>query len=173
MASPSTTSPQEQLLNLSLIESTLFWTGLSFVILLLVIWKYVVPGMGGLLEERRMSIQGDIDKAETLRDEAQKAMAEHEKQLKGARKEAQNIVANAKSEAEKIIQTKTAELERDIAKRSEDARVSIEQAKSKAMRDVRAEVTELAIAAAEKIVSEEVDSKKAGKLTDALLKEMH
>lgn len=173
MASASTTNPQEQLLNLSLIESTLFWTGLSFFVLLLVIWKYVVPVMGGLLQERRNRIEGDIEKAHALREEAKKALGEYEKQLKNSRKEAQEVVANAKSEAEKLIQTKTAELERDLAKRSENARVQIEQAKAKAMREVRQEVTELAIAAAEKIVSQEVDSKKAGKITDDLLKELH
>lgn len=169
----TTATPQEQLLNLSLVESTLFWTGLSFFVLLLVIWKYVFPVLGGLLAERRGRIQGDIEKAEALREEAQKALAEYEKQLKASRREAQEIVSNAKNEAEKIIQTKTAELERDLAKRSEDARVQIEQAKAKAMRDVRQEVTELAIAAAEKIVTQEVDGKKATKITDDLLKEIH
>lgn len=173
MATSSTVTPQEQLLNLTLIESTLFWTGLSFLVLLLVIWKYVVPVLGGLLQERTNRIQGDIQKAEMLREEATKALAEYEKQLKSSRKEAQNIVANAKSEAEKIIQTKTAELERDLAKKSEDARVEIEQAKSKALREIRQEVTELAITAAQRIVTQEVDSKKAGKITDDLLKEMH
>lgn len=173
MATASTTNPQEQLLNLSMVESTLFWTGLSFLVLLVVIWKYVVPVLGGLLTERKNRIQGDIDKAEALREEAQKALAEYEKQLKTSRKEAQNIVANAKNEAEKIIQTKTAELERDLAKRSEDARVQIEQAKAKAMRDVRQEVTDLAITAAERILTQEVDNKKATKITDELLKEVH
>ena len=173
MAAPSTSTPQEQLFNLSLVESTLFWTGLSFLVLLVVVWKYVVPVLGNLLEERRKRIQEDIRKAEALHEEAEKVLSNYNSQLQNSRKEAQEIVANAKSEAEKLIQTKTAELERDLAKRSEDARVKIEQAKSSAVREVRQEVSELAIAAAERVLMQEVDSKKAGKITDDILKNMN
>jgi len=176
MASPAhatTSSAQEQLFNLSMAGSTLFWTGLSFFVLLVVVWRYVAPIVGDILDQRAARIQEDMDKAASFREQAQQALAEYETRLKLARKEAQEIVAHAKSEAESIVATKTAELERDIARRSEEAKVAIEQAKAKAMRDVRSELVDLAVIAAEKIIMAEVDKKKASTLTDALLKEMH
>ena len=120
---------QEQLFNLAMLESTLFWTGLAFVILLSVVWKYVTPVMRDTLDKRAARIQDDIDRAARLRNEAQQALSEYESQLQTARKEAHEIVAKAKDEAEKLMTTKTTMLERDLARRSEDARVSIEQAK--------------------------------------------
>ena len=164
---------QEQLFNLAMLESTLFWTGLAFVILLTVVWKYVTPVMRDTLDKRAARIQDDIDRAARLRNEAQQALSEYESQLQTARKEAHEIVAKAKDEAEKLMTTKTTMLERDLARRSEDARVSIEQAKSKALREIRAEVAELALAAAERILHSQVDAKKAAQITDEVLKELN
>ncbi len=176
MATPTlenVSSAQEQLFNLSMVESTLFWTGLSFFVLLMVVWRYVTPVLGDVLDQRKSRIQEDLDKAEQMRTDAEKSLAEYKEQLKLARNEAQEIVAHAKSEASKIITAKTAELERDIARRSEEAQISIEQAKAKAMRDVRLEMVDLAVVAAEKIMSAEVDKNKASEITDAMLNEIH
>lgn len=172
-AHTAASSAQEQLFNLSMAESTLFWTGLSFFVLLLVVWRYVAPVVSDILDQRSARIQEDMDKAASLREQAQQALAEYETRLKLAKKEAQEIVAHAKAEAENMIATKTAELERDIARRSEEAKVAIEQAKAKAMRDVRAELVDLAVIAAEKIITSEVDKKKASALTDDILKTMN
>ena len=129
--------------------------------------------MRDTLDKRAARIQDDIDRAARLRNEAQQALSEYESQLQTARKEAHEIVAKAKDEAEKLVATKTTMLERDLARRSEDARVSIEQAKSKALREIRAEVAELALAAAERILHSQVDAKKAAQITDDVLKELN
>ena len=164
---------QEQLFNLSMVESTLFWTGLSFFVLLVVVWRYVAPVVGDILDQRQARIQEDMDKAASLREQAQQALAEYETRLKLAKKEAQDIVAHAKKEAESMIAVKTAELERDLARRSEEAKTAIEHAKADAMRQVRSELVDLAVVAAEKIITSEVDKKKASALTDDILKTMN
>ena len=163
---------QEQLLNSGFLADTLFWTGISFAILLAVVWKYATPGILGKLDERAARIREDLDRANLLRNEAQQALAKYETQLKSARKEAHDILATAKSEAEKLVAARTADLDRDLARRSEEARVSIEQAKAAALREVRSEIASLAMAAAEKILTAEVDAKKASQLTDEALSEL-
>ena len=153
---------QEQLFNLSMVESTLFWTGLSFFVLLVVVWRYVAPVVGDILDQRQARIQEDMDKAASLREQAQQALAEYETRLKLAKKEAESMIA-----------VKTAELERDLARRSEEAKTAIEHAKADAMRQVRSELVDLAVVAAEKIITSEVDKKKASALTDDILKTMN
>ena len=100
-AHTAASSAQEQLFNLSMAESTLFWTGLSFFVLLVVVWRYVAPVVSDILDQRSARIQEDMDKAASLREQAQQALAEYETRLKLAKKEAQEIVAHAKTEAER------------------------------------------------------------------------
>jgi len=163
---------KEQLFNGAFMADTLFWTGLSFALFMVMVWKLVLPALNASLDARAARIRDDLDHASAMRNEAQQALAAYEKQLKVARQEAHDIIVTAKSEAEKIIARKTSELEQDLARRGEEARAAIEQAKEKAMMDVRDQVTELALAAAEKLLNRTLDKKVAGEMTDEAIKDM-
>lgn len=166
-------SSQEQLFNMVYLHSTLFWTGLAFVLMLVVVWRYVTPVALGTLDGRIARIREDLDRAALLRNEAQQALAKYENQLRAARQEAHDMIARAKGEAEKIAASRIADLERELARRSEEARISIEQAKASALRDVREEIVSLAMVAAEKIIGTQVDAKAATRLTDEAIKSLH
>lgn len=172
MAAPAAqaTNATEQLFNTGFLHSTLFWTGMAFLVMFYVVWKHVVPALQETLDKRAGRIREDLDNAALLRSEAQQALNAYEKQLRAARKEAQDIVAHAKSDAERLVAAKTAELERELSRRSEEARVSIEQAKNRALNEVREQIASLAVVAAERIIESEIDKKKAGEITEQALK---
>ncbi|MBI1363322.1 MAG: F0F1 ATP synthase subunit B [Proteobacteria bacterium] len=166
------TDAKAQLFNGAFMGDTLFWTGLSFVLFMVMIWRFVLPTINTALDARAARIRDDLDHASAMRNEAQQALAAYEKHMRTARQEAHDIIVTAKAEAEKIIARKTAELEQDLARRSEEARNLIEQAKNKAMMDVRDQVAELALIATEKLLDKAVDKKTAGEMTDAAIKQM-
>lgn len=170
MAAPAVNNTTEQLFNSGFLHSTLFWSGVAFLVMFYIMWKHVVPALQDTLDKRANRIREDLDNAALLRNEAQQTLTAYEKQLRAARKEAQDIVAHAKTDAERLVSAKTAELERDLARRSEEARVSIEQAKNRALNEVREQIASLAVAAAERIIQEQVDSKKAAQITEEALK---
>lgn len=170
MAAPTATTPTEQLMNTAFLHSTLFWTVAAFFVMFYILWKHVVPALQDTLDKRASRIREDLDNAAVLRSEAQQALTAYEKQLRAARKEAQDIVAHAKADAERLVASKTAELERDLSRRSEEARVSIEQAKNRAMNEVREQIASLAVVAAERIIAANIDEKKAAQITDEALK---
>lgn len=173
MAAPATNATAtEQLFNPAFFQSSLFWTGLAFAVMLFIIWKYVTPALAQTLDERAARIREDLDNASQLRNEAQQTLANYEKQLRAAKKEASDMLTKAKKDAELMSANKMAELERDLSRRSEEARLSIEQAKNKAISDVREQAVEMAIAAAERILEGQVDSKKASALADKALKDL-
>lgn len=170
MAAPTATNATEQLFNAGFLHSTLFWTGTAFLVMFYVVWKHVIPALQETLDKRSGRIREDLDNAALLRSEAQQALNAYEKQLRAARKEAQDIVAHAKTDAERLVSAKTAELERELSRRSEEARVSIEQAKNRALNEVREQIASLAVVAAERIIEAEVDKKKAADITEQAIK---
>src|SRR6266852_6393324 len=79
----------------------IFWTLLVFLILLGLLWKYGWPAILKSVEERERRIQQQLEEAERARAEAVRLLEEHKRTIAGARAEAQEIAAKAKSVAEK------------------------------------------------------------------------
>ena len=84
----------------------------AFIILLLVLKKYVVPRFEAAYEERAKMIEGGIEKAEKAQAEAEEALAKYQAQLREARSEAAKIRDDARLEAEQI----KAELRADMGR---------------------------------------------------------
>jgi len=65
---------------------------LAFAIVFYFLWKWVIPRVNQLLEERRQQIQCEIERAEATRGEADHLLADYREQLAGARDEANRII---------------------------------------------------------------------------------
>jgi len=161
------------LFDTTFLASQLFWTALSFIVLLGVMWKYVVPAVAGVLDERAERIRLDLAKAEEMRNDAQELLEQYEASLATARKESAEIVAAAKQQADAMWAQKTLKLENELKQRADDAAAQLETAKQKAMKDLQSEVSKLVLSVAEKVLRETVDPKKAEALTTKALKDLH
>lgn len=158
------------LLNAEYLHNQLFWTGLSFVLLMFFMWKWALPAITDVLDERAGRIKDDLDKASALKTEAQEALAAYEAQVKQAREEAAEIVTRARMEAEQIVQARKTEIESDLSRKSAEAAKSIEQARARALETLHDDVVNIVVSATEKLVEQSVDKKLAGKLTDEAIK---
>ncbi|MGH2682183.1 MAG: F0F1 ATP synthase subunit B, partial [Actinomycetota bacterium] len=68
----------------------------AFFILFFFMWKWVLPRVNRLLEDRRVRIQGNLEKAEQTRREAEQILSQYEERLKEARGEANRIIEEAR-----------------------------------------------------------------------------
>jgi F-type H+-transporting ATPase subunit b len=161
------------LFDTTFLASQLFWTALSFIVLLGVMWKYVVPAVASVLDERAERIRLDLAKAEEMRNDAQNLLEQYEASLATARKESAEIVAAAKQQADAMWAQKTLKLENELKQRADEAAAQLEAAKQKAMKDLQSEVSKLVVTAAEKVLRDSVDAKKAEALTTKALKDLH
>ena len=144
-----------------------FWVGVSFVLFIVLLVYMKVPGMiGKALDERAGAIQNELDEAKRLREEAQSVLAEYEAKRLEAEKEAENIVAQAKREAEIYAEESRRKMQEQVERRTRLAEQKIAQAEASAVKDVKASATELAIEAASRIIGSEVKGAKAAKLID-------
>ena len=129
---------------------------IAFVIfIVLVVWKGTKKLTAGL-DQRAEAIRKQLDETQNLREEAQAALASYQRQQRDALAEADEIVARAKVDAERLkVQAETA-LTSTIKRREEQAVERIAQAEATAIKDVRDQAIELAIGVATKIITEKM-----------------
>lgn len=161
-----------ELFGTEFLASQLTWVAVAFAMLFLVMLKFVVPAVNGVLDARATQIREDLDAAAQLKQEAEHALSSYEKQIKTARQEASNIVAAAKRDAESIATSRIAEVQEEISRKQANAESAIEQAKTKALADVQSQVADMTMLAVEKVLNETVDNKVASKMADEAIKEM-
>ena len=129
---------------------------IAFVIfVVLVAWKGTKKLTAGL-DRRADAIRKQLDETQNLREEAQAALASYQRQQRDALVEADEIVAQAKADAERMKVQAENVLTATIKRREEQAVERIAQAEATAIKDVRDQAIELAIGVATKIITEKM-----------------
>jgi F-type H+-transporting ATPase subunit b len=143
------------------------WVAVAFVLFVGLGLYLKVPAMlAKMLDERADKISKELAEAKKLREEAQALLAEYQQKRTEAEKDAANIVAQAKIEAESYAVETRKKLAETIERRTKQAAQKIAQAEAAAIKEVRSTATEAAIAAASKLVGEAVQGAAGGKLID-------
>jgi F-type H+-transporting ATPase subunit b len=143
------------------------WVAIAFVLFVALAVYLKVPGMvAKMLDERADKIGRELAEAKKLREEAQALLAEYQKKRVEAEKDAANIIAQAKVEAESYSVETRKKLAETIERRTKQAAQKIAQAEAAAVKEVRTVATEAAIAAASKLVGEAMQGAKGVKLVD-------
>ena len=141
------------------------WVALAFLCFLGLLGFVGVPKMlTKSLDERGARIKAELDEARKLKDEAAALLAEYRRKREQAEGEAQEIIAGAKAEADRLAIEAKAKIEDFVARRTQMAETKIAQAEAQALADVRGAAAEAAVAAAEKILAEEAKGKLAAEL---------
>ncbi len=116
------------------------------------------------LDDRQARIKAELDEARRVREEAQALLADYQRRRAEADREADGIVAAARSEAERLAAEARTKVEDFVARRTRMAETKIAQAEAQALADVRSAAAEAAVAAAEKVLSETTKGKVADDL---------
>ncbi len=132
----------------------LIWGGLSFVIVLLLFWKFVLPRMKKVMEERSELIEGGIARAETAQAEAEKAREEYRAALTQAREEAAAIRAQAQSDRASIVEEARTEARNAAASVTAQAEAALAAERAAVSTQLTRQVGEVAITLATKIVGQ-------------------
>jgi len=151
----------------------LIWSAVCFVVILLFFWKFVLPRLNTMLDERAALIEGGIEKAEHAQAEATAALEKYTEQLAEARAEAARIREQAREEGTKILQELREQAHAEAARISAQAAVQIEAERQSALVSLRSEVGALAIDLASSIVGEHLAGEKSAQaVVDRFLAEL-
>lgn len=115
-------------------------------------WKPISQG----LERREKSIANNIANAERASQEAMLKLREYEAKLATASAEAQQIVSDARKDAESVGQRLVAAAQEEAARQRERAVADIESAKSAALSELAQKSTDLAVTLAGRVIGREV-----------------
>jgi len=142
-----------------------FWVALGFLVFLgLMGYVGVHRKITQSLDERAARIKAELEEARKLRDDAAQLLADYQHKRQHAEHEAQDIIAGAKAEAERLAVEAKAKIEEFVARRTKMAEVKIAQAEAQAAADVRSAAAEAAVAAAERILAQQAKGPLAGDL---------
>ena len=145
---------------------------LAFAVVFGLLAKFVFPRMNQLLEERRQHIQGNLEKAEATRAEADQVLADYRTQLAGARDEANRIIEEARKTAEQLrkdLQTKAEEESQATVARAQE---EIRAERDRALQELRGQVGEIAVELAGRVVGAELDKSAHERLIDDYIDEV-
>jgi F-type H+-transporting ATPase subunit b len=156
-------------LDVSTFPNQIFWLILALIAIYLIVTRIAQPRIGGVLSERAGTITNDIAAAEELKLKAKQAEAAYNQALADARSEAQRIVAEARAEIQADLDAATAKADAEIAARASESEKRIGEIREGTVAAVR----EVAADAARDIVAAlgvQADDKAVGDAVAARMK---
>ena len=155
-------------INIGFVLATL----INFLILYLVLKHFLFDKVKAVIEEREEYINNQIDEAEEAIETARIMLIENERVLSSAKKEGKKITASEKKKAEKVYEEIVAEAKEEANVILERAKIEIDREREKVEALLRDEAVELAIDISKKIIEENIDEEKNRKLIKNFISEV-
>ena len=148
---------------------TLFWSVITFLLLLIVLkkvaWSPIIDG----LESRENEIKDALNAAEKARLEAEKVSSDYEESIQKAQKEAQQIISDAKIAGEKVKNEIEITANKKADEMIEKAQNKIESERIKVLNEIKTVSVEISLSAATKLINKNLDSDDNRKLVNEAL----
>ena len=157
---------------IQVIPGLMIWTLVSFAITLWVLKRYAFGPVQRLIDQRRDKIREAVDEADRAREEARSLLEEHRALIGQAKSQAEEILVEARKTADSQRERMRQETEEDRQRRIEETKRQIEQATQQALGEIRREVAELSVLAAEKITRKTLTDADQRRLIDEALAEI-
>ena len=150
----------------------MIWTvvtfAVTFIALLLIAWKPLLRA----LDERERRIRESLEKAELAKAEAERAIAENQANMEASLRRSQELVAEARQEADRV-RTQARDEAREESKRIiEEGRRQLEAERRATVADLRQEAAGLAISAAEQLLKRNLGEEENRQLVEEFIKQL-
>ena len=141
----------------------------NFLLFLAIIWTFAFKPVSRMLEDRRARIEQGLKDAEQARKDRENAEAERVATLAEARRESNEILARAQKVAQELRDTDIKATKEELERLRVRAAADIEAEKTRAIGELRAEVADLALDAASRVVGETMTSDRERRLVEEFI----
>ncbi len=149
------------------------WVLVSFVLFLALLVYYKIPDrLMKALDGRADRIRAELDEARRLREEAQQILADYQRKQRDAEKEVEDIVAQARREADIYAEESRKGLNEALQRRLKLAEEKIARAEEQAVKEVRSKAVDAAVSAAGLLITRELKAKSAESLVDRSIRDV-
>lgn len=155
-----------------MIENPYTWVTLAFLIFVGIVVKAAGKSIVGGLDARADRIRNELEQAQKLREDAQAALAQIQRKQRDALKEAEAIIASAREEVDRLRQQAAADLDSSLRRREAQAIDKIAQAEAQALQQVREMAVDIAVAATEKLLVQNLDPARNDVLVNQAIAEL-
>lgn len=149
----------------------IFWIVFNILVLLILLRIFLFKPLKKITDQRTELIQNQIDSAETKNKEASELKDKYEESLRNAKEESAEIVNSAKNRAQIQYDNIIDKANQDAANIVQQANKATEAEREQMMREAQAELADLALTAASKVLGNAVDDKANKKMLDEFLAE--
>ncbi|MCA2017253.1 F0F1 ATP synthase subunit B [Vibrio tritonius] len=154
------------------INATMLGQVISFVIFAWLCMKYVWPPLVKLLDERRAEIAKGLEHADDAAKELELAKANGATLVAEARDKAKSIVAQGKQRQEKMIEEAVELASKEKDRIIAEGRAEIEVERNRLRQELQAEMADMVIESASKLISRNLDSEANRDLVNRFIKEL-
>ncbi len=149
------------------------WVLVSFTLFVALLVYYNIPTkIVKALDDRADRIRSELAEARRLREEAEAILADYQRKRTEAEREAEDIVATARNEAQFYAEEQRKALAETLQRRVKLAEEKIARAEEQAIQDIRARSVDVAIAAAETLIANKLKGKSAESLVEKSVREI-
>ena len=156
------------------LQINFFWvivSSLNFIVFAILLYQLFGKSISRTLAERRQRIEQGLRDAEQARRDRESAEQERVAALNEARREANEIINRAQRVAQETRDADIAATREELERMRVRATSEIDAEKQRAIADLRAEVADLALAAAGKVVGETMTDARQRRLVEEFLQE--
>lgn len=131
----------------------ILWTAVNLLILYLFAKKFLFGRILKIMEERKKHINGQFEESDKKEQDALKLKKKYEDMLEGANEERNEIISNAKKNADAQYSRIVANASEEANRLIESAHKSVENERRQVLQSAQSEIADIAIAAAKKVIA--------------------
>ena len=150
----------------------MIWTVIIFVVLLIVLRKFAWGPLLAALDEREQNIKEALEQAQKTQRETELVLAENQRRTDEGFKRAEEIVQQARQEAEQMRQRMLEEAKAESRRVTEQGLRRIEAEQRAAMEEIRKMAGDLAIQAAGRLIQVSLNDQQQREIVDKFLAEV-
>lgn len=157
---------------IDVVPGLMVWTVITFGIVFFVLRKIAFGRIQGMIDQRRDRIREALDEADRAREEARELLDEHHKLIAQAKAQSEDILAEARRVGDVQRKRVLEDAQTDLERRLEENRKAIELDNQKLVEQIRREVVELTLVAAEKVTGKVLTADDQRRLVDEAVGEI-
>jgi F-type H+-transporting ATPase subunit b len=148
------------------------WTLIVFAILVALLGRFAWGPILKMVDEREKGIQDKLDQAAANHAEAARLLEQHREQIADARRQANELISEGRQAADRVRKEIEEKARVEAQGMVERARTEIERERDAALETLRKESVDLALAAASRLMQENLDQAKDRALVERYLGEL-
>jgi F-type H+-transporting ATPase subunit b len=164
------TTPLASLIDV--VPGLMIWTLITFVIVLVVLKRVAFSRIQGIIDARRERIREALDEADKARQEARELRELTRREREDAKADREQLLEESRRQAKALYEQGRQRAEEDLQERLEKNRQELEAENRRVQEQIRRDVVELTLLAAEKVTGKALDADDQRRLIDETIDEL-